>query len=58
LPADERRWRQVRNTIDEEVFEQGWNQQRQAFVQSYGSDCLDGATLIMPLVFFASAETG
>ena len=54
LPADERRWRQVRNTIYEEVFEQGWNHHRQAFVQSYGSDCLDGATLIMPLVFFAS----
>jgi len=54
LPADEHRWRKVRNAIYEEVFDRGWNQQRQAFVQSYGSDCLDGATLIMPLVFFAS----
>ena len=32
----------------------GWNEQRQAFVQSYGSDSLDAANLVMPLVFFLS----
>jgi GH15 family glucan-1,4-alpha-glucosidase len=53
LSVGEPLWRKVRNAIYEEVFERGWNPERQAFVQSYGSDCLDGATLIMPLVFFA-----
>ena len=32
----------------------GWNQDRQAFVQHYGSDSLDASNLMMPLVFFLS----
>jgi hypothetical protein len=32
----------------------GWNPERQAFVQHYGSKYLDAANLIMPLVFFVS----
>ena len=32
----------------------GWNEKRGAFVQSYGSDSLDAANLMMPLVFFLS----
>ncbi len=35
-------------------MEQGWSEARGAFVQSYGTDALDAATLIMPLVFFLS----
>ena len=32
----------------------GWNDKRQAFVQSYGSEHLDASNLMMPLVFFLS----
>ena len=32
----------------------GWNRDRQAFVQHYGSDSLDASNLLMPLVFFMS----
>jgi GH15 family glucan-1,4-alpha-glucosidase len=32
----------------------GWSSEREAFVQHYGSDSLDAANLIMPLVFFVS----
>jgi GH15 family glucan-1,4-alpha-glucosidase len=32
----------------------GWSQQRNAFVQHYGSNSLDASNLIMPLVFFSS----
>jgi GH15 family glucan-1,4-alpha-glucosidase len=32
----------------------GWNDKLQAFVQSYDSDTLDAANLLMPLVFFLS----
>jgi GH15 family glucan-1,4-alpha-glucosidase len=52
LPADEARWRAVRNEIYEEILSLGWCQEREAFVQSYGSECLDASMLIMPLVFF------
>jgi GH15 family glucan-1,4-alpha-glucosidase len=52
FPADRVRWLKVRDDIYEEVMSKGWNPRRQAFVQSYGSDALDGSTLLMPLVFF------
>jgi GH15 family glucan-1,4-alpha-glucosidase len=52
FPADRARWLKVRDEIYEEVMSRGWNADRKAFVQSYGSDALDAATLLMPLVFF------
>lgn len=54
LPADRERWQKVRDQIYEEIMAQGWNAERQAFVQYYGSDSLDAGSLIMPLVFFVS----
>jgi GH15 family glucan-1,4-alpha-glucosidase len=37
------------------VLEQGWSDERQAFCQSFGSDELDAAQLLMPLVGFLPA---
>ncbi len=54
FPADRDRWLKVRDTIYEEIMAKGWNETRQAFVQRYGSDALDAANLMMPLVFFVS----
>ncbi len=54
FPSERERWLRERDSIYEEVMEQGWSEARGAFVQSYGSDALDAATLIMPLVFFLS----
>jgi len=54
FPADRERWLGVRDAICEEIMVQGWNPERSAFVQSYGSDCLDASVLMMPLVFFVS----
>jgi GH15 family glucan-1,4-alpha-glucosidase len=54
LPADRARWLAVRDQIYEQIFEQGWSEKRQAFVQHYTSDSLDASNLIMPLVFFIS----
>ncbi|MFQ5848919.1 MAG: glycoside hydrolase family 15 protein, partial [Candidatus Methylomirabilales bacterium] len=54
FPADRDRWLKVRDQIYEEIMLQGWNARRQAFVQHYGSNSLDAANLIMPLVFFLS----
>ncbi len=54
FPSDRERWLGTRDQIYEEIMERGWNEERQAFVQAYGSDALDAATLLMPLVFFLS----
>jgi GH15 family glucan-1,4-alpha-glucosidase len=54
FPADRQRWLENRDAIYEEIMSRGWNAKRQAFVQSYESDSLDAANLIMPLVFFVS----
>lgn len=54
FPADRDRWLTVRDQIYEDIMAKGWNAKRQAFVQYYGSESLDAANLIMPLVFFLS----
>ncbi len=54
FPADRDRWLTARDAIYEEIMTQGWNEERQAFVQSYGSDALDASNLIMSLVLFLS----
>jgi GH15 family glucan-1,4-alpha-glucosidase len=52
FPADRAKWIRERDQIYEEVMAHGWNEQRRAFTQFYGSDDLDASLLIMPLVFF------
>lgn len=52
LPCDERRWRETRDSIYEDVQKNGWNPERQSYVQFYGSQSLDASLLMMPLVFF------
>ena len=54
FPADRNRWLQVRDEIYEDIQAHGWSEKRQSFVEYYGSESLDAATLIMPLVFFMS----
>lgn len=53
-PAERDRWYAVRDEIYEAVMEKGYNEERGAFVEYFGSDSLDAATLVMPLVFFVS----
>jgi len=52
LPAKWSKWVNARNDIYKDVMAKGWSQRRRAFVQHYGSDALDAATLVMPLVYF------
>ncbi len=54
FPADRARWYRERDALYEDIMTRGWNEERKAFVQSYGSRTLDAANLIMPLVFFVS----
>ena len=54
FPSERYRWLKVRDEIYEEIMAKGWNSERKAFVQSYGSNFLDASNLMMPLVFFLS----
>lgn len=49
-PVD--RWRKIRHQIHQEVLAKGFNPDRSAFVQSYGSTEVDAALLLIPQVGF------
>src|SRR4051812_27453489 len=51
--ADE--WAAERDKVREAVLERGWSEKRQAYAQSFDSDDLDAAQLLMPLVGFLPA---
>ena len=42
-----REWITLRDKIKTDIIEKGWSEDRGAFTQSYGSDCLDAANLLM-----------
>ena len=50
------RWRRLRDRIHRDVCQQGFNRGRNAFVQYYGSDALDAALLMIPMVGFLPAQ--
>jgi GH15 family glucan-1,4-alpha-glucosidase len=52
-PAD--RWKKLRDEIRADVLARGFNSNRNAFVQFYGSELLDASLLMMPLIGFLPA---
>ena len=56
LPGDVDRWRKVRSEIRRQILEQGFDKRRGVFVQAYGSDYLDAANLMLPLIGFIKAS--
>jgi GH15 family glucan-1,4-alpha-glucosidase len=48
-------WAAERDRIREAILESGWSETRQAYAQSFDSDELDAAALLMPLVGFLPA---
>jgi GH15 family glucan-1,4-alpha-glucosidase len=54
--AKEDEWAAARDEIREAVLTEGWSEERQAYAQSFGSDDLDAAQLLMPLVGFLPAD--
>jgi GH15 family glucan-1,4-alpha-glucosidase len=55
LPGPVDRWRTLRDAIHAEVTEKGFNSEKGAFTQYYGSSELDASLLMMPLVGFLPA---
>ncbi|MER6070256.1 glycoside hydrolase family 15 protein [Streptomyces sp. NPDC001817] len=51
-PAATGRWRAERDAVYEQVMAKGWSEERQAFVQHYGSGVLDSSLLRMATVGF------
>jgi GH15 family glucan-1,4-alpha-glucosidase len=54
--SDIERWRAVRAQIRTDIERHGYDEERGAFVQSYGSKNLDAANLMLPLVGFIKAS--
>jgi GH15 family glucan-1,4-alpha-glucosidase len=46
------KWKALRDTIHQQIIERGFDAKKNCFVQSYGSDQLDAALLLMPIVGF------
>jgi GH15 family glucan-1,4-alpha-glucosidase len=46
------RWREIRDTIHEQVCDRGFDRERNSFVQHYGTTELDASLLLIPLVGF------
>ena len=51
-------WEAARDEIRAAVLERGWSESKQAFAQSFDSDELDAAQLLMPILGFLPATDG
>jgi len=49
------RWQKIRDEIHTEVCQRGYNIDKKAFTQFYGTDALDASLLMMPLIGFLPA---
>src|SRR5262245_5104316 len=56
LPGPVERWRELRSRIHRDVCERGYSERRGAFVQSYDSEELDAALLLIPTTGFLPAK--
>jgi len=54
LPAPLDEWMATRDTIYNEIMEHGWSEEKQSFVQYYGSDAVDASALLITLTRFTS----
>jgi GH15 family glucan-1,4-alpha-glucosidase len=53
--AKEEEWARVRDEIRDTILARGWSEERNAFAQSFDSDELDAAQLLMPILGFLPA---
>lgn len=56
LPAPLEEWRQVRDQIHAQVCAEGFNAEKNSFVQHYGAEKPDASLLLLPLVGFLPAH--
>ncbi len=51
-PAPLEDWGKISSEIYQQIMEKGWNQEKQSFVQYYGSDAVDASSLLMMITNF------
>ena len=56
LEAPLEKWKALRDEIHRDVCEKGFDPRENTFVESYGSDVLDGAILLLPAVGFLPVD--
>ena len=56
LPCPMGKWREVRDDIYKDIYYNFWNEELEAYVQYKGSDTVDAAALLMPLLRFVSSK--
>jgi len=54
--ADHNKWIDLRAEIHKDIYDNAWNEEVQAYTQSYGSDDLDASTLLMENYDFIDAK--
>ena len=54
--ADHNKWINLRSEIHKDIYDNAWNEEIQAYTQSYGSDDLDASTLLMENYDFIDAK--
>ena len=54
FPYDFISWKNERNAIYKDIYENFWSEEKQAFVQAKDSDNLDASALLMPILNFIS----
>ncbi len=52
LPGPLDRWEAERAAVHADVLANGWSEEKQSFVQYYGTDALDASNLVIPMVGF------
>ena len=52
LDAKAAAWRAAAERVHADILAKGWSEEKQAFVQSYGSDTLDASSLLIPFLGF------
>lgn len=57
FPFDFVKWHKVRDEIFEDIYNNYWNEKKQAFVQFKGSENLDSSALLMPILNFISPQS-
>lgn len=51
-----KKWKEVRSEIYDDIYENAWNEDVQAYTQSYGSSDMDASTLLMEQYGFIEAK--
>ncbi len=54
MPVPTEKWRQIRDTINDDIFANFWSDELKSFVQYKGAEAVDASVLLMPLMRFIS----